>query len=414
MSNRSIKNFASVSTLRCATIAMAGFLTVAIAHAQTPAPATAPATPSPAYGKLVVTGLIDGYYQYAFDKAKSATSVVPGATTATGNIAPTATGAGALYTTKQATPSLSLAEANLTILPAPGGFGAKATLGVGDTADGNVSTIGAPATGTGSENRYKNIMQLYGSYALAGSGGGEVDLGKFYTPFGYEVTESNANFNYSRSTTYQLLPAYHTGIRVTSPTFAKAFTVSAYVVEALYNTAYEGVSNKSGSPAGIGQITFTDPNGKFTFVETIGGGTNKVNDTDAKGLLSDTDFTLNMTSSDTLGLNYTYENEKVSGAPTTIANGYGVYYKKQLNPKDAIALRYSGYQSTAGAGNGNTSATFKPYDITATYEIKTSTQWLTRFEYRYDAANTPIYADSNGNYTDESQSTLIASEVFTF
>jgi hypothetical protein len=428
LSRTSTTRAARVSTLFGAAIAIAGYLTVASVHAQTPAPApapaatpaaapAAPATPPPAYGKLVVTGLIDGYYQYAFNKNKS--SGANGAAASVGqigNLMPTAEGAGAFYTANQNDPTLSLAEANLTILPAPGGFGAKATLGVGATAQDNVSSVGGS---NGSENRYEDILQLYGSYAFEGSAGGELDFGKFYTPFGYEVTESNANYNYTRSTTYQLLPTYHTGFRLASPTFGHGFTLTGYLVQALYNTADEGVSNKSGSPAGIGQLSYSDPAGKFTFVETFGGGTNKADfygtgDVSSTGVLSDTDFTYNITANYVVGLNYTYEDEKPSGIPSTTANGYGVYFRQQLNSKDAYALRYSGYEAKSGASTDYASADFKPYDLTATYEIKTSSQWLTRFEYRYDGANAPIYADSNSNYTQKDQSALIFSEVFTF
>ncbi|MDR3707126.1 MAG: outer membrane beta-barrel protein [Capsulimonadaceae bacterium] len=397
------------------------------------APAAAPATPPPAYGKLTVTGLFDGYYQVAFSKQKSAAAGADAASLASspsassfgnvplayayvksGGVFGGGYGAGALYTVNQATPTLSLAEANLTVLAAPGGFGWKATLGAGDTADfGNV----VPG---GSEQRYKNFLQLYGTYAFAGTAGGALDFGKFYTPFGYEVTESNANFNYTRSTTYQLLPAYHTGFRLTLPS-EKGFTVAGYLVNALYNSAYEGVSSENSSPAVIGQIAYADPANKYNLVETIGGGTDRPYGYDVKSTLSDTDLTFNLSTADTLGLNYTYLNQKPSlpgaaglASEKTVTSGYGIYFKKQLNPINAIALRYDGYQAKTDAGNGLSSAQYKPYDITATYEIKSSTQWLTRLEYRYDGANVAVYTDSDGNVTKKNQSELIASEVFTF
>jgi hypothetical protein len=400
---------------------MVGTLTAVAAYSQTPAPA--PATPPPAYGKLVVTGLFDGYYQYTFSKGNSTYST---AALAPGNTNLLATGAGAAYTTNQTSPTLSLAEANLTILPAPGGFGGKATLGAGPTAEAN----GGGPYGAGYDTRYQSIMQLYGTYAFAG--GGTIDFGKFYTPFGYEVTESNANFNYTRSTVYNLAPFYETGFRLTSPTFAKGFTVAAQVVQALFDDAYEGVSDKSGTPAVIGQVTYADPAGKFTIVETYGGGKNKPADTDITSTESDTDFTLNLGANDVIGAEYLYLSMKESGVPSTSANGWAGYYRHQLNAKDAVALRYSGYEAKAGGtAAGPVLATgiaadvapgapaipstdFKPYDITATFEVKASPQWLTRLEYRYDGANTAIYADSSGNVNKKDQSSVIASEVFTF
>lgn len=430
------KQLASVSTLRCATIAAAGMLPLAAANAQTPAPAPAPApaaapapapaAPPPAYGKLVVTGLFDGYYAYTFDHnthgigSYSNGGYAGSGPSGVGNL--TQFGAGAPYTYRQSAFTLSLAELNLTDLAAPGGFGFKATLGAGDTATVN----GAPA-GT-EESRYNNILQLYGQYAFPGANGGELDFGKFYTPFGYEVTESNANWNYTRSTTYNLLPFYHFGFRLESPSY-HGIGINLFLTEALYNDTSEGVDNKGGTPGYIGQLNYTDPNGKFTFVETIGGGTDKdeaISDTNDKSVLSDTDFTWNLDANDGVGLNYTYLNQKVTSYPSTTANGFGVYYRHQLNPKDAIALRYDGYEAKAGAGGPGAapSADFKPYDITGTFEIKSSAQWLTRFEYRFDGANTDTFLGS-GNYfegdgvvpadvTAKDQSTILASEVFTF
>jgi len=362
------------------------------APAPAAAPAAAPATPPPAYGKLTVSGLFDGYYQYGFSKGKSAPDLNTGDP-----------GVGGAYNLTQATPSLALAEANLTILPSPGGFGGKATLGAGSTAE-SVNVVPG-----GSEARYANFLQLYGTYAFSGAAGGSLDLGKFYTPFGYEVTESNQNFNYTRSTTYQLLPFYHTGLRLTLPS-EKGFTLIGFLVNSLEDSAYEGVSNKSGKLAGIGQLTYADPAGKYTIVESYGGGTNKPVNSDVKNTLSDTDFTYSFTSADTLGLNYTYSDSDPTGGNKTVSNGYGIYYKHQLNPINAIALRYDGYT----AKTDNVSQQYKPYDITATYEIKSSSQWLTRLEYRYDGANVNTYTDSNGNINKENESLVVASEVYTF
>ena len=191
-------------------------LSIGTANAQTPAPATpppanapAPAAPAaapaaPAKPKLVVTGLVDGYYGYFGSNPKSAKDTPISTPTA--------------YVLRNATPTLSLAELNVSMAPpSNGGFGFKGTFQTGDTADANV---GGGFTGSTWESRYKNIGQLYGQWGF--SKGGELDFGKFYTPFGYEVVESNANYNYTRSIPYTLLlPIYHTGFRIISPVIGK-------------------------------------------------------------------------------------------------------------------------------------------------------------------------------------------------
>ena len=86
-----------------------------------------------------------------------------------------------------------------------------------------------------------------------------------------------------------------------------------------------------------------------------------------------------------------------------------MYYRRQLDRKHAAAFRYSGYSAHTTADG-----TSEPYDLTSTYEIQSTPQWLTRFEYRYDASNQPDFVGSSYGTTRKSQSTLIAAEVFTF
>ncbi len=384
------RRLTSISMLCGASLTLVGALATTTAYAD-PAPA-APAA-APAAPKMVISGLIDGYYAFNTTANKLSTT------------------SGGAYVVKNATPTIALAELNISQAPPTvGGFGYKATLTVGDTADINHASYLSPVTTR--EGRYKNIQQLYGTY-LSASGYG-VDFGKFYTPFGYEVTESNANFNYSRSTVYNILPFYHTGARFYTPSM-KGFVLTGYIVNAFYNSANEGVSANEKTPKFIGQVLFTDPNGKYTFIENIGGGTdNPSGALKVKSFLSDTDFTYTISPSDTVGLNYDYLKTEPAGSAKTTTNGWAVYYKKQLNPKDAVALRYSGVQAKTDAFGQTPGFTVKPFDVTATYEMKTASNFLSRLEYRSDGSNVAAFADNSGNFTKKSQSTLIASEVFTF
>ncbi len=46
----------------------------------------------------------------------------------------------------------------------------------------------------------------------------QIDAGKFVTPIGAEVIESQDNWNYTRSTLFgYAIPFYHTGLRATVP-----------------------------------------------------------------------------------------------------------------------------------------------------------------------------------------------------
>lgn len=394
-----------------------------VAHAQAPAtpPAPAPAPAAPAQ-KLVVSGLVDGYYQLQLRDTShlGGSNILPGLPE---------------YNIRQDTPTLSLAELNLTYAPpANGGFGAKGTFIAGDTADINagVYTYGANTT----EARAKNIQQGYLTWATKADG--TIDFGKFYTPFGYEVTESNGNYNYSRSDIFtDLLPIYHFGFRYTSPTIAKGLTLLGIVANSINDTGEEGIHDDNGDKALIGQANWTDPAGKYTLVETFGYSRDKdlfTPDLSAAGnpvgnddcTLSDTDVTWNLDAKNIVGLNYTYRKDDVgyivpsSNEPASgniDSNGWAVYYRNQVNKADAIALRYDGIQTKDGTkavgGIPGLVTNDTPEEITATLENKEGS-WLTRLEYRHDWSNQEQFVDSDGNLTEKNQDLVTVGEVYTF
>lgn len=380
-----------------------------------PAAPPAPAPAPPNYN-VQYNGLIDGYYLFNFRNPKNVTYG----------------GGHPFYDTRHNSPSLSLAELNVFKVAKPSGFGFKATLMTGDTADINHGDLNGASRGLG-EARFKNVQQLYGTYALGGDGAG-VDFGKFYTPFGYEVTESNANYNYSRSTAFNILPFYHAGARIYTPVpKLNGLTATFFLVNGIYNTPTLGVQNDSKRPGYIGQLNFTDPKGKFTIISEIGfgkqklGGTVDVGGPDTKVLLNDNNFTYNINANQLVGLDYEYAKNTPVGGPKTTINGYAVYYRQALTPKTAFALRFSGFDQKTDGYTENTTETptfigtdhVKPYDITATYEVKAAANFLTRFEYRHDHSNKDAFLDTSYNgdtntNLKKDQDTVSVSGVFTF
>jgi hypothetical protein len=390
------------------------------------APAAAPATPPVNYN-VQYNGLIDGYYLFNFHNPKNVS----------------AGGGEPYYDNRHNSPSLALAELNVFKTARPSAFGFKATFIAGDTADINHYDFEGASRGLG-EARYKNVQQLYGTYALGGDGAG-IDFGKFYTPFGYEVTESNANYNYSRSTAYDILPFYNAGARIYTPVPGlAALTATLYLVNGVYNTPTLGVQNDSKRLGYIGQLNYSDPKGKFTIVSELGLGKQKLNGTvdtpgpDTKIILNDNNFTYNLNANQLVGLDYEYAKNTPDGGPKTTTNGYAVYYRQALTPKTAFALRFSGYQAktdgystlvfvpdpvddgikpNAFVSQSVDSMTTRPYDITATYEIKPVANFLTRFEYRHDHSNVDTFyggGDETGFPSKRDQDTLSLSGVFTF
>jgi hypothetical protein len=379
-----------------------------------PGSATAPgapaAPPPPPNYKLQYNGLVDGYYLFNTRNPKDVSY-----------------GAGEpYYDIRHNSPALSLAELNVFQNAAPGKFGYKATFMTGDTADINHANSFGSSTG---EGRFKNVQQLYGTYAFGADGSG-VDVGKFYTPFGYEVTESNGNYNYSRSTAYNYVPFYHAGARIYTPVPGlAALTATLYLVNGVFNTATMGVQNDSKRPGYIGQLNYTDPKGKFTLISELGLDKQKFYGAAGPGtkvVVNDNNFTYNFTANTLAGLDYVYRKTTPDGGGKETVNAYAVYFRQALTPKTAVALRFSGASDKFDGGIGaNLGAyndgTTRPYDITATYEIKPTSNFLTRLEYRHDHTNfgsgTPVDAGffgGNSLPTRSDQDTISLSGVFTF
>ena len=162
------------------------------------------------------------------------------------------------------------------------------------------------------------------------------------------------------------------------------------------------------------KLNWTDPAGKYTFVETLGYSQDilagPAPKTDDRLTLSDTDLTWNLDAKNILGGNYTYRKDDIKGGPTNTTSGWAVYYRRQITSPDAIALRYSGDSSKISGGPTTT-----PQEVTGTFEMKSGSSWLTRFEYRHDFANVPFYVDNSAvSITEKSQDLGLVSEVFTF
>jgi hypothetical protein len=403
------------------------------ASAQTATTTPAPVTVAP---RLTFSGLLDMYYQWNTNNPQSGNLIAPA------------------VNFRQNAPTLDLAQldANLAT-PANGGFGAHLTLITGDTA--NLDHAYGNGPGPSTEYRFKSVMQAYAT-EITKSGYG-VDFGKFYTPFGYEATnDSNLNPNYSFSDVYfDLLPVYNAGFRLYTPTIWNGWVFKGYLVNALNDTAQEGIHDDNNSKGLFGVATYTDPKGKFTFTENYGfshdknvafgnlqqagastsDGVSTVTGNNDDTTLSDTDLTLTPNAKLTIGGEFVYRQDSGSNilftpafledtareAVTQTANnqttlqqdnqvsrGYAGYLIFNTTALTDLAFRYS-YVDQRNIG--------RPWDLTGTYAIKSKDgKWLTKLEYRYDEIYKPngAFEDDNGNFTKTTGSTFTVGEVYSF
>lgn len=353
---------------------------------------TAPAAPN---YKVQVNGLVDVYYQYQFHNPK-----FPGK--------PNNLGGPRVYDVRHNAPAISMVELNVFQNPRPSGFGWKAMLFAGDAAEINHYNFppGGPGDGK-NESRFKNIQQLYGTYLF--DQGGSIDFGKFLSPFGYELTESSSNYNYSHSLPWFFIPSYHSGFKYTTPDM-NGFIGSLYLVRSVFNTATAGVQDDNGSPAFVGNLTFTDPKGKYVAITNLGLGKDKIGGVSNKIVLSDNNLTYNLSPTITLGANYLYSRQSPDGGgPKNRANGYTLYFRQGLTDKTAYALRFSGVNNRITG-----TPKLRVNEVTATYEIRPASQFVTKFEFRHDWSNQQVFLGSDSLPSEKAQDTLSVSGVYKF
>src|ERR1035437_1025389 len=229
------------------------------AQAKTEAPAPAPVmpsnsvavttTPAAPAGPLdgiasvlkgsTVNGLVDGYYGFNFNTPANRTNGLRLFDNATNQFA------------------LNLIEVGLDKAPDAGSrLGYDVTLGFGNAM--NVVNSSDP----GGLGFAQYLKQAYVSYLAPVGKGLTLTFGKFVTPNGAEVIESNKNWNYSRSLLFNYaIPFYHFGVSA-AYTFNDKYSLTGYVVNGWNNLVDTYSSGKTGG------LSFVwNPNKKVAFTE---------------------------------------------------------------------------------------------------------------------------------------------------
>jgi hypothetical protein len=341
------------------------------ARAQTPAPTPEPTpAPTPEPPKIDVTGFVDVYYGYNFNK------VDPIART---------------FDVQHNTFSLSLAEIAFAKGVTPESrVGFRADLDFGKTAD----LVAAYEPESDGKEIYKHIQQAYVSLL---TGKVQWDAGKFVTPMGAEVIESQDNWNYTRSILFgYAIPFYHVGLRATVAATDK-LTLTGYLVNGWNNS-----SEINGDKTVHLGLTWK-PTTKLTWIGNYMVGKETPDSNDTRNLF---DTTL-IWSPGKLSLmaNYDYGSEG-----DTSWWGIDGYAKYQANPNWALVARYEYTDDTDG---GFMTFGTKVQSLTVTSDHLIAGGLKLRLEYRTDFADERIFPKDDG--TDEkSQTTLTVGLVYGF
>jgi Putative beta-barrel porin-2, OmpL-like. bbp2 len=318
------------------------------------------------------------------------------------------------------------------------------------------------------------LKEAYLDYIVPFGKGLTVTVGKFVTPMGAEVIESNANWNYSRGLLFDYaIPFFHFGANA-KYAFNSKFAVTGYLVNGWNNTIITHVTSGScataftdgfqcGQSAGLtyGASLAWTPNMKWSVTENYFAGpvvdvpvgfTTGQSITDWKQI-SDTvvGFTPNAKWAFQLNGDYGFgPREQVSGtcddavvSPATsfsshpvpeggtptgcllgpAVNWWGVagYAKYTWTPKTNFAVRYEyfddpqGYVGLLTDNFGDGLGRGWAQEVTGTYSYNLTSALLIRAEYRYDFASKPIFDESFSNEREEKQqNTALISFVYSF
>jgi hypothetical protein len=367
--------------LRAVSLAIAA-LAATTALAQDPAPTPTPTpepTPAAAHEpKIQVGGWVDVYYGYNFNGTDPLLRT---------------------YDVQNNAFSLSAAELNFTKTPtAQSRVGFRTDLWFGKAADltalfepqkeGSISSL------TEGKEVYKNIQQAYVSVL---AGGVQIDAGKFVTPIGAEVIESQDDWNYSRSTLFgYAIPFYHTGVRATVSAGPK-LAIAGYLV----NGWNSGIDVDGDKTFALG-VTFK-PTASFTWIG------NYMVGKEAEGLdtrhLFDTTLTLAATSKLSFMGNLDYGKEG-----DVEWWGVAAYAKLQATPAWAVVARYEYLDDTKG---GFMTFGTKAQTLTVTSDSTIAGALKLRLEYRTDFADEDIFETDDGAFKG-SQTTLMVGVVYSF
>ena len=341
-------------------------LTAMPALAQDPA-----ASPEPP--KVDVTGFVDVYYGYNFNKVDPALRA---------------------FDVQHNAFSLNLAEiAFAKGVTKDSRVGFRADLDFGKTAD---LVASFEPEGSDGKEIYKHIQQAYVSL-LAGEKV-TLDAGKFVTPHGAEVIESQDNWNYSRSGLFTLaIPFYHVGVRATVPVNDK-LTLTGFIVNGWNNS-----SEMFGDVPCLAASATLKPTSKVTWIGTFMAGT-EVEAGDTRSLF-DTTLTLGLTPKLTVMANFDYGKEG-----DVKWWGLAAYGKLQASPKWALVGRYEYLDDTEG---GFMTINDKAQTLTITSDHLVAGALKARLEYRTDFTKEPFFEKSDGSIK-KSQTTLTVGLVYGF
>ncbi len=352
-------------------LSVAGAVALSAASARAQEPAASP-SPAPDPPKVDVTGFIDAYYGYNFNQVDPLFRT---------------------FDVQHNTFSLSLAEvAFAKPVTSDSRVGFRVDLDFGKTAD----LVAAFEPESGGPEIYKHVQQAYVSLLTDKV---TWDVGRFVTPIGAEVIESQDNWNYTRSILFgYAIPFNHTGVRATLAASDKA-SFSAFLLNG-WNAGSEINGDKT-----YALNATLKPSPKFTwYVNYMGGKEAEGEDAETR---HHCDTTASLALSDKLTVMGNFDYGKEGDTKWWGVAGYAKY---QATPEWALVGRYEYVDDTEG-GFMLLDTTGQSLTVTSDHTIAGSLK--ARLEYRTDFADAELFAKDDGTLK-KSQTSLTVGLVVGF
>lgn len=336
------------------------------------------------FSQVEVSGFLDGYYGYNFNKPAGRVNVLRNFDTRSNQFA------------------LNLAEIVVEKKPDPlnSRVGFRLDLDYGPATD-LVHADSEP----GGKDVYKVIQQAYGSYLAPIGSGFQVDFGKFVTVHGAEVIETKDNWSYSRGLLFAwAIPYYHFGVR------AKYALNSKVSLTGLVVNGWNNVEENNGGKT-FGITLGLTPTSKLAIVQNYMTGPEQSNDNKHYRHLSDTTVTYSFNKQWAIMGNYDYGIDTLTAGGKVHWQGVAGYLRYAPTERLAFTPRYEWFDDHDGFSTG-TAQRVKEFTMTGEYKLRPSL--ITRFEFRRDWSNQPFFPKSDPTVLAGSQSTVLAGLIWTF
>lgn len=256
---------------------------------------------------------------------------------------------------------------------------------------------------SGVSNTQFDIRQAFLSYTVDDESRVRIDLGKFATPFGFEIMDGvdGSNWNATRTFGYTYSPYTHTGLRVTAP-INDWLTVTGLAVLGADNFQDTNQRLSLG-----GQLLFKPDERWSLAVNYLNGPEQAYNNRDRRQLL---DFvsTLQVAEHVWLGGHYLTGKEPLAGTVTNW-NGMSLYLRAELAEGFFLNLRQEWWNDPSGIRSG---VPVHVRSFTFTPEYNFDPDWMVRADFRLDQGDRPVF--QAGSLPSDVQNTMMFNLVRRF